>query len=331
MTSCVVVGGGLAGLLAARRLRDAGLSVTVLDAGSQPGGRLATRREMGGVWDVGAQHFTAREEPFVTLVDDLRAAGVVRTWFRGLPPPDPPYHGPDDPRRHEPHHRGHPAMSAIADHLAGSLDVRTCAPVARLIRDGDRWRAETADATTISSDAALLTAPVPESLALLDAGGVRLPAAAAEDLRALRYEPSLCVLGVFNGRSELPEAGAWYGDGDPVSWLGDNHRKDISPIPTVTIHAGPQFSREHLDADAASWAGALAAAAEPLLGRPVRVHATHRWRYATPVEPYPERSLVVEDAPPLVFAGDAFHGPRVEGAALSGLAAADVLLERLGT
>ena len=54
-----------------------------------------------------------------------------------------------------------------------------------------------------------------------------------------------------------------------------------------------------------------------------------RWRFATPQAIWPEPCWAAADGPgPLVLAGDAFAGPRVEGAALSGLAAADALLSR---
>ena len=50
-----------------------------------------------------------------------------------------------------------------------------------------------------------------------------------------------------------------------------------------------------------------------------------RWRYALPTTLYSERCLVATGLLTLVFAGDAFGGPRVEGAALSGLATATLI------
>ncbi|MEZ5225445.1 MAG: FAD-dependent oxidoreductase [Acidimicrobiales bacterium] len=52
-----------------------------------------------------------------------------------------------------------------------------------------------------------------------------------------------------------------------------------------------------------------------------------KWRYAGPVVPRSERSLTIARTPgPLVLAGDAFGGSKVEGAFLSGLSAAETIL-----
>lgn len=62
-------------------------------------------------------------------------------------------------------------------------------------------------------------------------------------------------------------------------------------------------------------------AARPWLGESDVLDARlQHWRYATPTEPRPERCIEV--APGVFLAGDAFGGPRVEGAFLSGLAVA---------
>jgi len=47
----------------------------------------------------------------------------------------------------------------------------------------------------------------------------------------------------------------------------------------------------------------------------------HRWKFATPTTILPEPLVAVCREPGIVCCGDAFAGPRVEGAALSGLAA----------
>ena len=53
-----------------------------------------------------------------------------------------------------------------------------------------------------------------------------------------------------------------------------------------------------------------------------------RWRYSWVTTLHPDPCLVASYDPPLLFCGDAFGQPKVEGAALSGLAAADYLLGR---
>ncbi|HKH76409.1 MAG TPA: FAD-dependent oxidoreductase, partial [Rubrobacteraceae bacterium] len=65
--SCVVVGAGLSGLVAAQTLQDAGTRVAVLEAEDKVGGRMRTDRVGGGVFDHGAQFFTARGDRFTEM------------------------------------------------------------------------------------------------------------------------------------------------------------------------------------------------------------------------------------------------------------------------
>jgi len=71
MTRAVVVGGGVSGLAAALRLHEAGLEVTVLDAGSRWGGKLAPVRVGDLVLDGGAESLLARRPEAVGLVESL--------------------------------------------------------------------------------------------------------------------------------------------------------------------------------------------------------------------------------------------------------------------
>lgn len=93
----VVIGSGIAGLTAARRLDELGHVVSVLDKGRRPGGRLATRILDGGaLGDHGAQFFTVCSEPFRARVAGWLADGrfwsgvaalAVLMGIRGTPQP----------------------------------------------------------------------------------------------------------------------------------------------------------------------------------------------------------------------------------------------------
>jgi predicted NAD/FAD-dependent oxidoreductase len=117
---------------------------------------------------------------------------------------------------------------------------------------------------------------------------------------------------------------------EPLDWIGDNRRKGISEAPAVTVHAGPQWSRSHFEDDEAKIVDTMVSLAGDHLGTdlsPTIVETSlARWRYSWVTNPHPEPCLVASGSLPLLFCGDAFGQPKVEGAALSGLAAADHLL-----
>jgi predicted NAD/FAD-dependent oxidoreductase len=63
-----IVGTGIAGLAAARYLRERGIACTLFDKSRGLGGRMATRRVDTLHFDHGAQFFTARSARFASLV-----------------------------------------------------------------------------------------------------------------------------------------------------------------------------------------------------------------------------------------------------------------------
>ena len=85
----VVVGGGVAGLVAARGLADAGRAVLLLEASPQVGGKLRTAEVAGLTVDVGAEAMLARRPEGVDLARELGAEVVHPTpatsgvWSRG--------------------------------------------------------------------------------------------------------------------------------------------------------------------------------------------------------------------------------------------------------
>jgi predicted NAD/FAD-dependent oxidoreductase len=147
-------------------------------------------------------------------------------------------------------------------------------------------------------------------------------------LETIQFAPCLCGLFAISGDTYLPEPGVLQRPGESISWIADNARKGISPGGRVlTVHA-------NRDASYACWSltdeAVLAWMLEeikPWLRAGVEIIEARleRWDYAVPTIVYPAPYLLSRHPGPIAFAGDAFNGPRVEGAALSGLAAADAL------
>lgn len=308
--SVAVIGAGLSGLLAARKLAAAGLSVVVLEKSRGLGGRMATRRIGGAVCDHGAQFFTVREEAFAAEVREWSEGGLVRPW----------YGGPGEAVSSHVHYICPAGMTAPAKHLANGLDVRRETRVTNLRRDRC-WTLETAAGERLEADLLLCTAPLPQLLELL---GGHLPETSRAALGGIDYDPCLAVMAVLERPSQVPAPGFVRPETGPLEWVADNRMKGLGELPALTLHAGFAFSREHWETDPEEVTRLLLASADPWLGGPVRSTSYHRWRYSKPCRTL-DRLCWEQSALGLVLAGDAFGGPRVEGAALSGLAAAEAL------
>ena len=320
----VVIGAGMAGLTAAHLLVPT-CEVVVLDKGRGVGGRLATRRIGDATLDHGAQFMTTHTPEFAEVVQRWSEDGVVTPWFHGRVGPT----GVLDSDGHA-RFRGVASMNSVAKGLARELDVRTASLVASIGLAGGKWSVSMSDESELFADAVIVTAPVPQTLALLSNGGVVLTVEDAAALAAVEYDPCLAFMAVLDGPSGLPDPGAVDPEEGPIDWMADNFLKGISALPAVTIHATAEFSRDHWDAADVTITDVLVAAAQlesPVIPSTVQIQ---RWRYARPSVEHPERHLLLGGVPPLVCAGDAFGGAKVEGAALSGVSAANTVIAALG-
>ncbi|PTY06761.1 NAD/FAD-dependent oxidoreductase [Verrucomicrobia bacterium LW23] len=324
----LIVGAGISGLLAAKTLHSGGANLLVVDKARGVGGRLATRRMGSGVVvDHGAQYFTVTEPQFSAIVDDWKLAGIVRPWAHGFRLQDGTLKSDGKAR-----YVGTTGMTAMAKDVARSLPVRLDTRIARLEVRDSVWLATTEAGDRIFARALLLTAPVPQSLALLNTVHAALPDTIKAELEQIQYSPCLALLArLERPSSAIPEPGGMWLAGGPLSWMADNGKKGISGSDhaALTLHASAGYSEANWESSAEEITATLLEAAAPWLGSPVLETQLHRWRYSLPKQTYPERCVAVASPAPLVLAGDAFGGPRVEGAALSGLAAGAVLAKML--
>jgi renalase len=318
----LIVGAGLSGLVAARKLRGLGYKVIVFEESAVPGGRMATRSFDGSRFDSGAQFFTVREPRFGRLVDQWFSAGVAALWSRG-------FIGASGRPREDghPRYRGVPGMDAIPRYLAQGIDIRFNQAVVSAAAENGRWRLMLENGQQAEGQTLLLTPPLPQSLSILAAGRTQLPPDVEERLAAITYAPCLALMVKLEEPSKLPMPGGVQLHGEPIAFIGDNTRKGVSPRGyALTIHAGPVFSEENWQSADEEIADLLLDEASYWLGAPVKAWHLERWRYSIPRKIIEQRVLHLPGLPDLLFAGDVFGGPRIEGAAMSGLAAVDALL-----
>lgn len=200
---CIVVGAGIAGLMAARRLTDSGVRTVVLERAGVVGGRMATRRIGQGVFDSGAQFFTVRDPAFARLVEAWQVGGIVHEWSRGFATAGGEYEPDGHPR-----YRGKQGMISIIDHLSAGLDVRTGEAVGAVEPWNAKWRVLLDDGIALTAASIILTPPVPQSRALLDAGGHELPADVRRILEGLtEYSPCITVPALLKGAGNVPKPG----------------------------------------------------------------------------------------------------------------------------
>lgn len=342
----LVVGAGLTGLCVARALSASGARVRVLDKGRGVGGRCATRRFDGAVFDHGLQALDLADEPVRSMLDALLPRGWIgQAGLRSTPDGLIGVNG----------------ITAIAKVLASGLDVSLATQVEAVAATSSGWHVR-GEGVLQAAPMVVITAPVPQALALVEAGGLTLDPGLRAALAAIRYSRSAVAMATLDPAVMSDHPGDHVGDhgaghltdqladqpadrvaDQPMDRIGSvfctvpnsaavariafNHHKGISPVPAVTVHATPDWSDAHWDLPAEQRAAELLAAAQQWLpGTPRRLEG-HGWRYARYAFGWAGEACVALDAAgTLLLSGDALGGGDVAGAVQSAAA----VVARLG-
>ena len=321
-TDILIIGAGLAGLSAASDIssKNTQLNITIVDKGRGLGGRLAGRRIKDATFDHGAQFMTTRDTKFAAQVRQWIDEGVAEEWYSSFP-------GQSNSHAR---YRGKPTMTGIAKQLARGLNIKLSTTVTSVYASNNGWVTELYGGDKIFSRGLIITSPVPQTLALLASGNISLSLNNQERLQRIKYESCIAVMATLDQPSKISAPGALALSDGPIAWISDNQQKGVSKVPAVTIHASGDYSAEHFNDDRTFIGQQLVHLALPHLGAAVTDFQVHGWRYSKPITVDNSPCMMAcesTDLPPLILAGDAFAGPRVEGAVLSGWAAAEAMLE----
>jgi len=309
----IVVGAGISGIACARRLREAGVPVRVVERSHRVGGRMAVRTEhLGGrphAVDIGASYFTVQDPRFEAVVAEWQRLGLARPWTDTflLATPDGRIGTTTSPTRWS----SSKGLRGLVEQLAEGLDVALRHEV-REVRVGDDGR-PAVDGEPVGG--VVLAMPDPQAAALL-------PDAVARDLGVASgsWNPALCVWAAWPQAWWPPFDGVFVDDSAVLAWVADDGRRRGDGAPVLVAHTTAGFAESRLD-DVAAGAEAVLRELPAVLGAGampepdwVRVH---RWSLASPRstrrEPFGLGGAMVG------VCGDAW-GPRsrVEQAWLSG-------------
>lgn len=284
---------------------------------------MSTRRTDGWRFDHGAQYFTVLDPRFSRSVDSWRQHGIVAPWtgITAVLEDGKVVPKTDSVERYV----GVPGMNSVCKHLAADIDVSYKTRIGGLERIAERWQLVTDDGGDLGLfDAVVISAPAPQAATLLRSAAPELAARAA----TVEMAPCWAVMVAFPRPLDFGFDRAFV-EGSPLTWVARNVSKPGRPDGDAwVLHGSPEWSRRHLEMERQEAAKRLFDAFCTAVGGVEIVPAyldAHRWRFALPSEPLPEAYLFDPDLR-LAACGDWCGGPRVEGAFLSGCAAADRII-----
>jgi len=332
-----IIGAGMAGVVCARTLAQAGHKITLFEKNPHLGGRMATRNSPFGAFDTGAQYFTVRDPRFERALQTV--PGVCKPWSAntvqvldeqgrvaaaGLPPG-------------QTHWVPTPGMSALVSRWALPLmtehTIELETRVSHLDHDPlnlHQWQLRTqgpAGASHVFSgfDAVLLAIPAEPARLLLETSPQGDPL--ARQLDQVDADPCWTLMLAFPqamqpSLSSLgPQWNAARSTHHRIAWLArESSKPGRGTIERWTVQASAAWSREHLQDDAARVQAKLLKAFAEVTG--IRTEPsycdTQRWLYAKTTQALGQSHLWDADTG-IGVCGDWCLGHRVEEAFISGL------------
>ncbi|HSP52002.1 MAG TPA: FAD-dependent oxidoreductase [Cryobacterium sp.] len=305
----VVVGAGVCGLTIARNLQEHGRAVLLLDKGSRPGGRLASRPLDGALLNPSVD--TVRSH------DDEATREITR---RTGAPFAPDEDGFADWTFDEP-------AGDIAKRWAAGTTLRRSFVTHLAVQDSGLIHVVPhASGEPFAGRSVVVTAPVPQSVQILRSSGL----AVAPALLEVAYDKRTVLLCVIDGVDEDQLRNRPTSDA-VIETIRIRHRDDAGRV-WLEVFASPIWSEATWEADATfSQAALLVDLIRLLPGARVLDSELKRWRYANAVGAVSDASFSRSaDQPGIFVAGDGFgqlhgHPSGVARAVRSGLDVARAL------
>lgn len=336
-----IIGSSLAGLVAGKKLGQAGHDVTIIEKTRTLGGRLATLDDgEGNIFDYGISHFHANNPDFLSFVNYLEEETLIQEWssrfeyFDGTE-----LHDLNPNRSPELHYASTKGFGEVAKKLSRWVDIKSSVKAGGLTHIGaDRtkkraWMINLTDISVFECDAVILATPATEAYGILMTAQDETPARRIiRHVDEFEYDPSFTIMVSYKDQ-EAPEWDAIECIGENLKWVINESSKRNNADTSLVIHSSASFARKHREEDPEKVSAEMLELVAKITGQnwiaqPSARHF-HYWKYASCRNPIDEEFMELEmEEAPLALVGDYLGGNSVGSAYLSGLRLAEYWNEK---
>jgi predicted NAD/FAD-dependent oxidoreductase len=306
MLRVAIIGAGISGLAAGRKLRQRGIETLIFEKSRGVGGRCATRRVGDFFWDSGATSVLPRGKALErVMLEELPKEDLV-TVDRRIGIHENLRIRPGDSNRSVGNRYCYRnGINTLAKLLAEGLQVQFGTEIESLneVREGVEINHE-------RFDYVIVTSPIPQASLLLWSAGVRRP------LANVRYRSCISImLGYEVALPDLPYFALIDPDqSHPLTWVSLESLKVPGRPSTVVAQMNRSFSRRAYDRTDDELVAGVLPYMEALLGEPFALPITSsvmRWKYSQP-----ESTALFEEVNPIgsriLLASDGLLGGHLE-------------------
>ena len=321
----IIVGAGISGLSCARELEQNGVHVHVIEENESAGGRCKTTNTDFGTFDYGTQYFTARTEEFKAMVAQLGVKNSVAKLNCTIKRMAENGSLIDLPK--ESRYVGVPSMGGMADVLASGLSITYSTRVTSLAYSKGQWdiaMIKENQESVLRADILVLAIPIDQIL--------RFNVSSKFEVMAgeFRMSPSWAVMLAFN-EILTPSFSALMlreSVGKPLSWMMKETAKNCRDgSERWVLHAGPVWTRNNMLTNSNEVVEVLYKQFREITGATSFSFSDAKlWRYAAGGRSN-DFGFFLDSEKSVMGCGDWANGGRIEGAWLSGKAAAEKLLK----
>jgi predicted NAD/FAD-dependent oxidoreductase len=323
----IIIGAGVAGLMAQSVLRRNGIPSLILEKSRGLGGRCATRRGEDFIADHGPQYFNAR------VLDSDFLSHFNQETFKKI---RVSHSGSKHSRLVHPKGMSKVARSILTDPEVLTEEHVSLITLIQIKLDQTCYQIECKSGKRFHAQNLILTPPVPQSLSLLE---TILPRTSErEHLQALQeiiYDPCIALILELAQGITLGDNGIWKNCSPFISGIYNQPEKGLeTKVNTLVVHASPELSRKVWNLESAEAEKViLAEATQCLSTQSIKLNVQkihlHRWKYAEPQTVYPKPYAFLGSAGhECALAGDGFGRSSIGGALASGEAVALAMIQQ---